>query len=96
MGKQRRFKGIDERTESLRESGAPEAAKGKCHLIRDSMDRQNVLVEWETRGDLRARKLVESLKHVLICVNELQVLDDITVDILVLKDMRAKWGLSLI
>ena len=96
VGKQRRFKGIDERTESLRETGAPEAEKGKCYLIRHLTDRQNILIGWETRGELREQKLVGSLKQVLICVNDLEVLDDITVARLVLKDMRAKWGLSLI
>lgn len=44
VGKQRRFKEIDERTESLRESGVPEATKRKCYLIRDLRDRQNLFL----------------------------------------------------
>lgn len=43
VGKQRKLKGIEEKTESLRESKVPEATKGKCYLVRDLRDRQNFL-----------------------------------------------------
>lgn len=33
-------------------SGLPEAAKRKCHLIRDVKDRRNVFVEWIRGGEL--------------------------------------------
>lgn len=52
MEKQERFGGTGERKDSLGESGLPEAAKRKCHLIRDVKDRRNVFVEWIRGGEL--------------------------------------------
>ena len=50
--KQERFGGTGERKDSLGGSGLPEAAKRKCHLIRDVKDRWNVFVEWIRGGEL--------------------------------------------
>lgn len=60
-------------------------------LDQGKMDRQNFFVGWVTRGKLRGWKLMGSLKHVLICVNDLEDLGDITVDVLVLND-RTNWA----